>query len=39
MILAQTFKFVEKANYEIGNLDFIKWIVSYSWNHGVQLYK
>lgn len=39
ILVNQAFKFVEKANYEVGNLDILKWIISYTWNQGVQLYK
>jgi hypothetical protein len=34
MLVTQAFKFIEKADYRV-NLDFLKWIVSYSWNQGV----
>lgn len=34
ILINQAFKFIEKANYEV-NLDFIKWLISYSWNFGI----
>ncbi len=39
VLIQQSFKFVEKARYQVGNLDILKWLVSYSWNQGTQRFK
>ncbi|CDW91181.1 UNKNOWN [Stylonychia lemnae] len=38
ILMMQACKYIEKANFSI-NLDFIKWMISLSWNQGIQLYK
>jgi len=39
ILVQQTFRLVERAGYEVGNLDILRWIISYAWNQGVQLFK
>jgi hypothetical protein len=39
-LVSQSFKLTERACYQIGNnLDMLKWLISYSWNQGVQMFK
>jgi hypothetical protein len=30
---------IERARYQLQNLDYLKWLVGYVWNQGVQLFK
>lgn len=38
LYLGQASRFVDKVNFNV-NLDYLKWLISFSWNYGVQLYK
>ena len=35
LLVNQAFRFMEKAQFNNVNLDFVKWIVSFAWNCGI----